>query len=141
MVSFYLTTDYNLESIVVDARGVTLPKKYLKQLKDLNKNIQEMRVNFDENFDKEIIQRSSLIVGMHPDEATDFIIDISIKNKKKFAVVPCCVFPKVFNERYLNNGEFVCDYPKYIKFIQEKVPENKIEFLEIVGRNKIIYIE
>ncbi len=102
--------------------------------------IEERRIYFDDNFDQNLIKKSSLIIGMHPDEATDCIINIAIKNNKKFAVVPCCVFPKIFTERYLKNGEFVCDYPKYIKFIQEKVPDHQMDFLEIVGRNKIIYI-
>jgi len=140
-VSFYLTTVYDLESIIIDARGVTLPKKYAKQMKASNKSIEEMRIYFDENFDKDLISRSSLIIGMHPDEATDYIIDIAAKNNKKFAVVPFCVFPKIFTGRFLKNGEFVSDYPKYIKFIQEKVPEHKVHFLEIVGRNKIIYVD
>ncbi len=117
-----------------------MPKKYAKQLKESNKSIQEKRIYFDENFDKDLIARSSLIIGMHPDEATDFIIDVAMRNFKKFAVVPCCVFPKIFTERFLTNGEFVSDYPKYIKFIQEKVPDHKVDFLEIVGRNKIIYL-
>lgn len=32
-----------------------------------------------------------IIVGMHPDEATSEIVLAAKKNKKKFAVVPCCV--------------------------------------------------
>ena len=108
---------------------------------DSNKKIEEKRFNFDENFDVDLINKSSLIIGMHPDEATDFIIDIAMKNNKSFAVVPCCVFPKIFVNRFLKNGEFVSDYPKYIKFIEEKIPEYKVDFLEIIGRNKIIYVE
>lgn len=116
-------------------------KKYIKVLSKQNKFIEERRIIFDENFDAEMIKKSSLIIGMHPDEATDYIIFTAMKNNKKFAVVPCCVFPKIFTNRFLANGDFVNDYPKYVKFIQEKVPNHKTDFLEIIGRNKIIYID
>lgn len=78
---------------------------------------------------------------MHPDEATDYIINISLLNNKKFAVVPCCVFPNLFNNRYLKNGEFVSDYPKYVNFITENLEKYKIFHLEITGRNKVIYLD
>lgn len=34
-----------------------------------------------------------LIVGMHPDEATDVILDVAAKTKARAIVVPCCVRP------------------------------------------------
>lgn len=35
-----------------------------------------------------------VIVGMHPDQATEPIVDFAITHRKPFAIVPCCVFPK-----------------------------------------------
>jgi len=37
-----------------------------------------------------------LILGLHPDEATDDIVDMALKFGKSFAVVPCCVFSTKF---------------------------------------------
>lgn len=34
-----------------------------------------------------------LIVGLHPDEATEHAVRAAIKHDKDFAIVPCCVFP------------------------------------------------
>ena len=34
------------------------------------------------------------LVGLHPDEATEAIVDCALANRKPFAVVPCCVFPR-----------------------------------------------
>ena len=34
-----------------------------------------------------------LIVGLHPDEATEHIVRAALACGKDFAVVPCCVFP------------------------------------------------
>jgi hypothetical protein len=33
-----------------------------------------------------------VIIGMHPDQATEAIVDMALKYRKPFAVVPCCVF-------------------------------------------------
>ena len=55
---------------------------------------------------------------MHPDEATEIIVDVAQTYNKKFAIVPCCVFPKLFTHRFLLNGEFVSDFPKFIKYLE-----------------------
>jgi hypothetical protein len=47
----------------------------------------------------ELVQGCSLIVGLHPDQATDSIVEVAIEFGKPFAVVPCCVFPKLFPHR------------------------------------------
>ena len=39
-------------------------------------------------------RRCDVVVGMHPDQATEPIVDFSLRHKKPFAIVPCCVFPK-----------------------------------------------
>ena len=36
--------------------------------------------------------KKELIIGMHPDQATEPIVDMALKYLKPFAVVPCCVF-------------------------------------------------
>ena len=36
--------------------------------------------------------RQEMLIGMHPDQATETIIDMGLKYQKPFAVVPCCVF-------------------------------------------------
>ena len=52
----------------------------------------------------ELVQGCSLIVGLHPDQATDSIVEVALEFGKPFAVVPCCVFPKLFPHRRI-----VCD--------------------------------
>ena len=34
------------------------------------------------------------VIGLHPDEATEAIVDCALAHNKPFAVVPCCVFPR-----------------------------------------------
>lgn len=48
----------------------------------------------------------SLVLGMHPDEATDNIVDYAIRERIPFAVVPCCVFPHLFpGRRFTPDGD------------------------------------
>ena len=48
--------------------------------------------------------RVAVVVGMHPDEATDAIVDCALRSGKPFAVVPCCVFPRLFSHRVLRRS-------------------------------------
>jgi len=45
------------------------------------------------------VERSSLIVGLHADGATEAVVDVALRCNKPFVVVPCCVFPSLFPER------------------------------------------
>ena len=50
-----------------------------------------------ENWHK--FEECSVVIGMHPDEATEAIVDFARARGKPFAVVPCCVFPAMFPDR------------------------------------------
>jgi hypothetical protein len=38
---------------------------------------------------------------MHPDQATGSIVEFAMENYKPFAVIPCCVFPRLFPNRFI----------------------------------------
>ena len=50
------------------------------------------------------ISNTNLIVGFHPDQATEAIVDFAIERKIPFCIVPCCVFPKEFPNRFLSSS-------------------------------------
>ena len=50
---------------------------------------------------------ASLIVGLHPDQASDAIVQLSLAERRPFAIVPCCVFPNDNPHRKLKSGEHV----------------------------------
>ena len=139
LVSFFLTTKYGIKCKIIDPRGATLPKSKQKELKKKHIIIEEERKMFTLNTCDELIKGCSLIIGMHPDEATVDIVDVALAKKINFAVVPCCVFHKKFPDRKLKNGKDVVEYPDIIQFILEKDNTLKTDFLNIKGRNKIIY--
>lgn len=68
-----------------------------------------------------VLQSTRLILGFHPDEATEACIDLALQLKVPFAVCPCCVFPKVFPERQLY-GHKVKTYPDFLVYLQHKHP-------------------
>jgi hypothetical protein len=50
---------------------------------------------------RSLLQQCSVVVGMHPDEATEPLVDFAIGLNKPWAVVPCCVFAHAFPGRTL----------------------------------------
>ena len=139
LISYFLTVKYGIKCKIVDPRGATLPKSKMKDLKKKKIVIEEIRKMFTLNTCNELIDGCSLIIGMHPDEATVDIVDVALSKKINFAVVPCCVFHNKFPDRKLKNGKDVVEYPDIIQFILEKDDSLKTDFLNIKGRNKIIY--
>lgn len=135
LISYYLSKDYKLNCYVIDPRSTKLPKKELKELKDLNmKTIQK---EFNEDL-IDLIKGASLIFGLHPDQASDSIVNISLKYSKNFFIIPCCVFPNLF-QRKLKNGKQVIDYTEYIEYLKENIKDYKMKYLNFQGRNQVIY--
>jgi hypothetical protein len=42
----------------------------------------------------QLLQGASVLVGLHPDQATEAIVDTALRWNKPFAIVPCCVFTR-----------------------------------------------
>lgn len=90
--------------------------------------------------DMELLSNASMFVGMHPDQATEHIIDTALALKKPFAVVPCCVFTKLFPHRRTPSGEEVRSYEDLICYLQNKDPGIQKELLPYdCGRNVVLY--
>eukprot|EP01134_Creolimax_fragrantissima_P002663 CFRG2663T1 len=82
----------------------------------------------------------SIVVGMHPDQATEIIADLAISMNKPFACVPCCVFHKKFPDRKLMDGTRVTTYNHFIEYLVEKDPETvRVATLDFDGKNKVVY--
>ncbi len=52
---------------------------------------------------RQLLASASIIVGMHPDQATEAIVDAALRYDRSFAVVPCCVFSRQFPWRTIAN--------------------------------------
>ena len=70
---------------------------------------------------RDIIYNASIIIGMHPDQATEHMIDYAIANNKPFAVIPCCIYSKQFPSR-ICNGKLVTTYAEFVQYLINKAP-------------------
>ena len=88
----------------------------------------------------EKMSNCSVVVGMHPDQATEAIVDFALRENKPFAIVPCCVFPRMFQNRRLEDGTHVKKFEQFVQYLMEKDPETvKLARLDFTGRNVCLY--
>ena len=66
------------------------------------------------------ILKAKLVVGFHPDQATDSCIDLATELGIPFCVVPCCVFPQEFPNRRLSDGTHVRCYSQLLEYLKSK---------------------
>ena len=107
---------------------------------------------------RQAVRGCSLVVGFHPDEATDAIVDVAIAEGKPFAVVPCCVFWRRFGKRRVlagvgaeppsaamlaqaNSEGFVPvrTHEQLCAYLLAKAPGARELVLDFEGRNKVVY--
>ena len=86
-----------------------------------------------------LLRNCSLLIGMHPDQATEPIIDAALQLGKPFAVVPCCVYPNLFPSRRLPNGEPVVSYDDFIQYLLAKDDSIQVQYLNFQGRNRVLF--
>ncbi len=60
----------------------------------------------------------SVVVGMHPDQATEPVVRAALAAGKPFAVVPCCVFPKSNTHRRLADGKPVSTTDEFCAYLE-----------------------
>ena len=68
-----------------------------------------------------LISDAAAVVGMHPDEATECIVDCALLHGVPFAVVPCCATPNLFPNRRCATGCRVKKYGGLVEYLLEKV--------------------
>ena len=59
---------------------------------------------------------------MHPDGATEAIVDFGLATGKIFACVPCCVYSNFFPSRRDAHGRKVTRYDAFIDYLVAKAP-------------------
>jgi hypothetical protein len=81
------------------------------------------------------------MVGLHPDEATEAIVDAALAHQIPFAVVPCCVLPQLFPERKLHTtGAKVKKLGSFVEYLRQKDRRIRQTRLDIHGRNTVLFM-
>jgi len=89
----------------------------------------------------DLVKRSSCIVGLHPDECTEDILDAAIQLEKPAAIIPCCVFASLRPDRCLVSGRIVCTYNDFLDYLMEKDERIKRFELPFEGKNQVLVFD
>ena len=80
-----------------------------------------------------------LVVGLHPDQPTEGLVRYALATSTPFAVLPCCVCPRLFPQRRTEAGEAVRSYEQLCVYLQALDDRIQVKELGITGRNKVLY--
>jgi hypothetical protein len=126
-ISHLLAMQLGVRSTVVDPRPEKRRKFHLKQYAEHKEVVPPnyAQTYFDDDFVKhehysKLFHEAGFVIGFHPDQATEPIVDMALKHKKPFVIVPCCVFSREFPDRRLRNGSEVSSYLDFLQYLQEK---------------------
>ena len=110
----------------------------------LQPTFRHLQCMFDSSFltdesTREVWASTPLVVGMHPDEATDPIVTHSLAAGKPWAVIPCCVFPGLHPHRRTADGQLVKTHEQLCDYYMRLDPGVRRAQLDFEGRNTVIY--
>jgi hypothetical protein len=84
----------------------------------------------------------SLVVGLHPDQATEPILDFAVQQRLPFAIMPCCVFPRLFPDRRLQQPDGslvpVSSYEQLVAYLLQRGGAQR-SVLDFEGANTVVY--
>jgi hypothetical protein len=85
-----------------------------------------------------IMRDCSVVCGLHPDGATEPLVDYAIAHGKPFVIVPCCVFWRS-NPLLLQEG--VRSYEDFLSHLMSKLPQGEIrrDTMAFDGRNTVLW--
>jgi len=91
--------------------------------------------------DHELTRHCSAIVALHPDEATDAIVDVAVSAQIPFLIVPCCVFCRLFPHRRKpgSDDEPVSTRLELLDYLQAKHPSIQRSELPFEGANTVLW--
>jgi hypothetical protein len=93
-----------------------------------------------------IMSDCSMVIGLHPDQATEAAVDFALAMNKPFAVVPCCVFSSHFPNRRLRGSTQqqprvrVKTTSQLVQYLCEKDERIRFETLPFEGMNQVVYM-
>jgi hypothetical protein len=102
----------------------------------------------DASFVRGLLRNCVVVVGMHSDQATEWIVDFALEHRVRFAVVPCCVCPGLFPKRRVFSGDGddrvskpVRSHEQFCEYLRGKAKPGEIELarLPFEGKNTVVF--
>ena len=147
-LAFELQCRNGVRTTLLEPREVRLDSRQRRWLRKQGEGglgpYRHIRDLLDERFEESdegarLLREAACVVGLHADEATEQIVDAALKYGRPFAVVPCCVFPRLFPQRRLASGGAVRTTAALCDYLLQKAPGLEAGFLPVAGRNKVIF--
>jgi Methyltransferase domain len=97
-----------------------------------------------------LVDAHTCLVGLHPDQCTEAILDVALRHNKSVAIVPCCVFPSLFPMRMIpsinklaTDAEMkpVQTYDDFLVYLLCKDARLRRATLHFEGKNECIYMK
>ena len=88
-------------------------------------------------FSHDLYYTVDIVVGMHPDQATEEILRWATLNRKPFAVCPCCVMPTSFILRDPSMSKWKW-WVGYLKSIVKNTHSVDEIYLKMKGKNLVL---
>lgn len=95
----------------------------------------------DDDDGDHILANCQAIAALHPDEATDAIVDTAVQRRIPFVVVPCCVFYRLFPDRRMpaNPRQPVSTHEDLLDYLQAKDESIQRTLLPFEGANTLLW--
>ena len=144
-VAFELSCRRGIPTTLVEPRDLQLDRRARRFVRKAGvAPFAHVRALLDAEFEASaegaaLLRSCSALVGLHSDEATEAIVDFALKWGKPFAVLPCCVFPRLFPHRRAADGGAVKRHREFCEFLQAKAAGIEAAHLPFEGRNRVIY--
>jgi hypothetical protein len=87
-----------------------------------------------------LLADAAALIGMHPDQATEAIVEAALRLRRPFAVVPCCVFARQFAARRAPGGGLVETLNDLLDYLRNKHPNMQRHVLPFEGRNVVLFM-
>lgn len=128
----YYLHELGYDATIIDSRDAHLPRRMHRALR--KQSVKQGRlieipkvVSKVQDID---LRPFELIVGLHPDDATEHAVRAAIRHGKDFAIVPCCVFPIDGVKRSRKNWR---------EYLISLSPDISTARLPIEGDNTVVY--
>jgi hypothetical protein len=90
--------------------------------------------------DHPLLSTCSAIIALHSDEATDAIVDTAVAMRIPFAIVPCCVFFRLFpNRRKPGSKDPVSTHADLLEYLMAKDESIQRTTLPFQGANVVLW--
>lgn len=98
----------------------------------------------------DVLDSAAIIVGLHPDQATEPIVRWATRKRISWAIVPCCVFAADAPDRRIPqqpDGRLVESYDDFVEWLEAlgntaaQQESEKVQrcFLPFVGKNQVLF--